>query len=124
MTEHDSPKVAAVWAVALVVVTGAVLAALDWAVLVLHGLTYGMAQVIGTSELSPPDTDRYGWALAVGVVVDVVAAAAVLWLLRHAAVQWPSWATALLAAAVGGVVAAGALLAVLGINPLDVLPFR
>jgi hypothetical protein len=39
-------------------------------------------------------------------------------------VQWPSWATALLAAAVGGVVAACALLAVLGINPLDVLPFR
>lgn len=125
MAATGSPRATGWWTLGLVVVTSVGLAALDWAVLVLHGLTYGIVRVIGTSEVSPPDTNRYGWALAVGVLVDVVGAAATLSLLwRTTARHWPSWTTALLAAAFGGVAAASALLLVLGINPIDVLPFR
>jgi hypothetical protein len=125
MTAQWSTKTAVWGAAVLVIGTSVGLAALDWAVLVLHGLTYGMARVLGTSEPSPPDSNRYGWALAVGLVVDVGGTAASLWLLGLAAArQWRAGVTSLLAAAVGGAAGASALLLVLGINPLDLLPFR
>lgn len=110
------------WATAFVTVTAVGLAVLAWAELVLHGLTYGIGKALGLAQIAPPDTDRYGWALGVGVVVDAAVTATMLWLLgRTAARQWPAWVTALLAATVGGVVGASALLLMLGIDPLDVL---
>lgn len=110
------------WAIAFVTVTAVGLGALAWAVLMMHALTYGMTEVLGMARPDPPDTDRYGWALAVGVAVDAAVTAAMLWQLgRTAARQWPAWVTALLAAVVGGATGASALLLVLGINPIDVL---
>ena len=89
MTAQGSTKTAVWGAAVLVIGTSVGLAALDWAVLVLHGLTYGMARVLGASEPSPPDSNRYGWALAVGLVVDVGGTAATLWLFGLAtARQW------------------------------------
>ncbi|WP_374970963.1 hypothetical protein [Terrabacter sp. BE26] len=102
--------------------TTVALAALDYAVLLLHGLTYGILEVMDEAHIPPPDLDRYWWALAVGVAVLLVGTAGMLWLLaRTAARHWPAWATSLLATAVAGLLGASGLLLVLGISPLDVL---
>jgi hypothetical protein len=110
------------WAIVFVLATGIALALLDYAVLVLHGLTYGVTEVLDQAHVPPPDVDRYWWALALGAAVALVGTAAMLLLLlRTAARQWPAWASALLAAAVGGASGASGLLLVLGINPFDLL---
>lgn len=109
------------WTTGFVVSTVVGLAALDWAAFMMHALGYGMFQALDPGTVAPPDTALYARALLVGCLVDVAVTVAMLWLLlRTAARRWPGWTTALLAAAVAGVVAASTLLLVLGINPLDV----
>lgn len=116
------PKAQTWWATGFVVVTVVALVALDWALLMVHALGYGFSQVLGPDGVASPDTDRYIRALVVGGLVDVAGTTAMLWLLlRTTAGQWPAWTTALLAAAVGGVVGASALVLVLGISPIDLL---
>ena len=110
------------WALAFTLATTVALAALDYAVLVVHGLVYGITEVMDRDHIPPPDLDRYWWALAVGVAVLLICTAGMLWLLaRTAARHWPAWATSILATAVAAVVGASGLLLVLGINPVDVL---
>ncbi|GAA1980491.1 hypothetical protein GCM10009817_21790 [Terrabacter lapilli] len=110
------------WATGFVTVAVVGLVALDWAALMMHAIGYGFEQVLDPGTVAPPHTDDYVRALVAGALLAIAATCAMLWLLlRTAARQWAAWITALLAAGIGGVVGASALLLVLGISPLSLL---
>lgn len=119
---RQSPAGLVLWATGFVTVAVVGLVALDWAALMMHAIGYGFEQVLDPGAVAPPHTDDYVRALVAGALLAIAATCAMLWLLlRTAARQWAAWITALLAAGIGGVVGASALLLVLGISPLSLL---
>ncbi|MEW1952393.1 hypothetical protein [Terrabacter sp. NPDC080008] len=112
------------WATGFVLLTLVGLGALAWAALLMHAMLYGTFQVMDPGSVAAPEPGRYARALVVGCLVDVAGTAAMLrLLLRSTDRRWPAWASALLAAAVGGVVAASTLLLVVGVSPLSLLGY-
>ncbi|USQ77624.1 hypothetical protein [Ornithinimicrobium cryptoxanthini] len=111
------------WTLPLLVLTTATLVLLAWALLVMHGMTYGIFEVLRPQARAlPPEFRRYDSALLVGVTVNVVLALALAWSAgRTRARGWPPIAVAALAAVLSLTVAGSVLLLMLGISPVTFL---
>ena len=97
------------------------LGVLAWGLLIAHALMYGTIEVIGLSKgITAPESNRYLLAFAVGAVVNLAGAPALIWLAVRTRVRsWPPVVLGLAAALVAAVAAACALLLVLGLNPVE-----
>lgn len=106
------------WSVVFAVLSSFGLAALAWGLLVMEALV-----AMGVALVSP-DADvgvggRYGWALAIGIVVNlIVAPLLALSLRRTPARAWTPWLQGLASAGVAALVSGAVLLAVVGISPI------
>ena len=111
----------ACWALVFCGLTIIGLGVFIWILLVMHALGYGVASVIAPeSEVAAPVEGRYGFAFAVGVLVNLAGALALVVLAsRTAARRWPPVAQGLCAAVVAASAASCALLLTLGINPVE-----
>lgn len=109
------------WALGLVAVTTVGLAVLAWALVMMHGLTYGALTVLGT-DIEAPDLDRYAVALGVGALTNLGVGLGAAWLAEGTrARRWPAWAVGVLAALLAAVVAGSVLLLMVGISPVDLV---
>lgn len=109
------------WALVFSGLTIICLGVLTWVLLVMHAFGYGVAAVIAPEwDVAAPVGDRYGLAFAVGVLVNLAGAGALVMVAsRTAARTWPPVAQGLCAAFVAACAASCALLLTLGINPVD-----
>lgn len=110
------------WAVGLSVVTTAGLGMLTWMLGIMDVLTYGAIAIVAQESVTAPEPDRYRLAFAVGAVVNLTGAPVLAWVAsRTPARAWPPFAQGLVGALAASVVAACALLLMLGISPIDFL---
>lgn len=109
------------WALAFGGLTTLGLGVLAWGLLIMHALSYGVANVIAPETgLAAPEGSRYVLALAVGVIVNLAGGPTLIWLaIRTPARAWPPVVLGLCTALLAAVVATCALLLTLGINPVD-----
>ena len=126
-TGQHRPWGAVGWAVLFAALTSVGLAALAWFLVTMDvlvalglGLVASSDTRFGPGEV--PTLDGYGWALVIGIVVNVVGAAAIALLVRRSVARsWPAWVTGLVSAGVAVLVAGSVLLLTLGISPVDVV---
>lgn len=111
------------WTLLLLVLTTAAMLLLVWGLLVMHGMVYGIFEVLRPQAgVLAPEFRRYDSALLVGVTVNVVLALTLAWFAgRTRAHGWPPIAVAALAALLSLMVAGSVLLLMLGINPVTFL---
>lgn len=111
----------ACWALLFCGLTIIGLGVFTWILFVMHTLAYSVASMMAPeSEVGAPIDDRYGLAFAVGVLVNLAGALALVVLAsRTTARKWPPVAQGLGAAVVAAMAASCAVLLTLGINPVE-----
>lgn len=120
-----TPWPALAWALTLTLITTVLLGALAHVVFLMDALAYGFAEVISPGDdLAAPDLARYVTAFGVSSVLAVGGGLLLTVALGRAKATtlWPSAARGLTAAFVASVAAAATMFAMLGINPLALLP--